>query len=591
MLRSRSLPLAVSLVATMGVPRAAAADEPVLVEFHFTPVSNAQIAIWLEDQDGNYVQDVLVTQAVGKYGIGNRPGIWNFLSSWRAPYGPRVSVLPVWAHRRGKTYPKIIFHDEDPGDLDSLGFHENTSSSEPYYCRPLSQSEHDVISVDTMTCPSPKVFNSDKGQFDPEGAISWYPPRNDIVEFDAQKDAEEIKTYATLNDLDAVTAATPAGELPAFATVLVPPEAMAAAPLTAYIEISRENDENAAFTFDRENDHYVDPDLAAFGIEYLGQPSVVYAVPFDPRSKGFQGTVDYAGYGDWDGATGTLHPPDAKISTDDGSGADRLRVMTKNGETFRWGVYSHGGPGDPGGTDSDGSSDSDSDSDTGGEPGTSAGTESTTGEPPDDGWGTCTLASLPPVDDLVLAGESFDRVQVSFRMPPLPDPAVVLKQIHVYHITGAAELTQELLGAAHLATFSAAELPATEGILNLEIGELWGDYTYQFGVVYEDACTNRSPLVTAEITTEAQKFQTVESFCFLATAAWGAPWAAQVAALRAFRDDYLKTSATGIDLVRFYYAHSPPLARVIGREPLLRGLARVVLQPVADAALLATSRG
>ena len=99
------------------------------------------------------------------------------------------------------------------------------------------------------------------------------------------------------------------------------------------------------------------------------------------------------------------------------------------------------------------------------------------------------------------------------------------------------------------------------------------------------------PLVMAQITTEAQKFQTVDTFCFLATAAWGAPWAAQVAALRAFRDDYLKTTPTGVDLIRFYYAHSPPLARVIAREPLLRGLARVVLQPVADAALLATAGG
>jgi hypothetical protein len=503
-----------------------------------------------------------------------------------------VSVLPVWAHRRGKTYPKIILHDEDPGDLDSLGFHENTSSSEPYYCRPLSQDEHDVISVDTMTCPSPKVFNSDKGQFDPEGGISWYPPRNDIVGFDALKDAEETKTYATLNDLDAVTAATPAGDTPVFVTVLVPPEAMAAAPLTAYIEISREHDENDAYTFDRENDHYIDPDLAAFGIEYLGQPSVVYAVPFDPRDKGFQGTVDYAGYGDWNGATGTLHPPDSTISGAGGSGADRLRVMTKNGETFRWGVYAHGGPGPSGGTDSDTGDTSDSgDSDTDGDSGAGTGAPATTGEAPDDGWGVCKLAALPSVDDLVLVGESFDRVQVSFRLPPPVDPTVVLKQVDVYHIAGDAALTPELLGAAHRATFSAAELPATEGVVTLEVGELWGDFTYQFAVVYEDACTNRSPLVTAQITTEAQKFQTVDSFCFLATAAWGAPWAAQVAALRAFRDDYLKTSATGVDLVRFYYAHSPPLARVIGREPLLRGLARVILQPVADAALLATARG
>ncbi|MCY0988120.1 hypothetical protein OV203_13360 [Nannocystis sp. ILAH1] len=586
--RSPMLPLAALLLGLTPASRAAAADEPVLVEFHFTPVPGAQIAVWLEDANGEYVQDVMVTQAVGKYGIGNRPGIWNFLSSWRAPYGPRVSVLPVWAHRRGKTYPKIILHDEDPGDLDSLGFHENTSSDEPYFCRPLSPSEHETISVDTMTCPSPKVFNSDKGQFDPGGDISWYPPRNDILMYDPAVDAEEIQTYAELNDLDAVTAATPPGDQATFVTVLVRPEAMAEAPLTAYLEIGVEADENAAYSFDRDNDHYVDPDLSAYGVEYLGQPSVVYAVPFDPYTKGFRGTSDYAGYADWDGATGTLHPPDATISAADGSGADRLQVMTKNGETFRWGVYSHGGPGEGGTTSSASDSDSGSDSDTGG----ATGAGSTTGDDPGDGWGSCAqVQALVPVEDLVLVGESFDRVQVSFRLPPPADPTIALKEVQVFSIASSASLTEDLLGAAHQSSFAAAELNVTEGLVTVEVGELWADYTYQFGVRYEDACTNRSPLVMAQITTEAQKFQTVDTFCFLATAAWGAPWAAQVAALRAFRDDYLKTTPTGVDLIRFYYAHSPPLARVIAREPLLRGLARVVLQPVADAALLATAGG
>ncbi|WAS91659.1 CFI-box-CTERM domain-containing protein [Nannocystis punicea] len=581
--RSLTLPTAVCLLALTPAP--AAAEEPVLVEFHFTPVANAQIAIWLEDAQGKYVHDVMVTQAVGKYGIGNRPGIWNFLSSWRAPYGPRVSALPVWAHRRGKTYPKIILHDEDPGDLDSLGFHENTSSDEPYYCRPLSPPEHEIISVDTMTCPSPKAFNSDKGQFDPKGDISWYPPRNDLIAFDPAVDAEEIQTYAELNDLDAVTAATPPGEQAAFVTVMVPPAAMAEAPLTAYIEIGVEADENGSYDFDRDNDHYVDPDLSAYGVEYLGQPSVVYAVPFDPHTKGFRGAVEYAGYGDWDGATGTLHPPDATISAANGSGADRLRVMTKNGETFRWGVYSHGGPGE-GGTSGDG------ESDTGGESDGATGSDGTTEEPPDDGWGSCAqVQTLAPVDDLVLVSESFDRVQVSFRLPPPADPAIALKEVDVFSLASNTPLSEELLGAAHQSTFAAAELNTTEGLVTVEVGELWADYTYQFAVRYEDACTNRSPLATAQFTTEAQKFQTVDTFCFLATAAWGAPWAAQVAALRAFRDDFLKTTPTGVDLVRFYYAHSPPLARVIAREPLLRGLARVVLQPVADAARLATSRG
>jgi hypothetical protein len=43
----------------------------------------------------------------------------------------------------------------------------------------------------------------------------------------------------------------------------------------------------------------------------------------------------------------------------------------------------------------------------------------------------------------------------------------------------------------------------------------------------------------------------------------------------------------GQDLVRFYYTYSPPLARVIHHQPLLRGMVRVVLQPVTDVARLA----
>ncbi|HEY8378226.1 MAG TPA: CFI-box-CTERM domain-containing protein, partial [Nannocystis sp.] len=259
-----------------------------------------------------------------------------------------------------------------------------------------------------------------------------------------------------------------------------------------------------------------------------------------------------------------------------------------------WGVYSHGPGSGGGGTGGDtdtgggggtgtggGGGTGEDDSETGGE-GTGGGGEPMGGG--GGGWGGCTIRPLPPIDDLTLTALSFDRVRVDFRLPEQASE-FDLRAVHVYHITGESKmLDEELLGAAHLSTFQASELPAGSGLVGVEIGELWGDYTYQFGVVYEDACTNRSELVTAMITTPAQKFQTVDSFCFVATAAYGAPWAAQVAALRAFRDAYLKTSPTGLDLVRFYYAHSPPLARVIEREPLLRGLARVVLQPVADAA-------
>ncbi|MCY1010255.1 hypothetical protein OV079_32745 [Nannocystis pusilla] len=77
------------------------------------------------------------------------------------------------------------------------------------------------------------------------------------------------------------------------------------------------------------------------------------------------------------------------------------------------------------------------------------------------------------------------------------------------------------------------------------VRELWGDYTYQFGVVYTDGCAQRSALASLGFTTEPQRFQTVEGFCFLATAAYGASWTAQVAALRAFRDFFKRVGDGG----------------------------------------------
>ena len=528
-----------------------AASDDRLIELHYKPVPNVQMAIWLEDKDGTWVQDVLVTQATGKLGIGNRPGLWNFVSSWRAPYGPRLSVLPIWAHRRGKTYPKVIFYDDNPANKESLGWHELTSSAEDYYCRPLTAAEHQTISVDTMTCPSPAVFQTDKGAFDGD-ATSVYPPRNDLLNFEDNADSPDARTYAALNDLDAVTAATPPGDRPEYVSALLPAAALERAPLTAWIEVSLEHDENPSYDYDREKDHAVDPRLDTYGVEYLGQPSVVYKLAFDPHTRGFTGTSNYAGHGDWNGATGTIHPPSKTISTSAGSGADRLLQYTLHGETFRFGVYAYG-------DDQDGDTD-------------------------DDGWGHCDFHPLPAVTDLSLEGLGFDKVRVHYTVPAQADPDFALARVNVHLLTGEQPLTPERLDAAHLPPFTVVSdggpgMPST-----LDVEQLWGNYTYQIGLTYQDKCGNTSDLATAAITTEAQKFQQVEGFCFIATAAYGAPWVAQVQALRWFRDAYLKASPIGRDLVRFYYAYSPPLARVVHHQPVLRGMVRVVLQPIADLA-------
>ncbi len=535
---------------------AVAAEGDTLLEFHFQPVPGAQIAIWLEDADGNFVQDVFVTQATGTLGIGNRPGRWDFLSSWRFPYGPRPGVLPIWAHAREITYPKLVFHDDNPSDANSLGWHENSSSPEPYFCRPLTQVEHDTISTDTLTCPSPAVFQSDKGRFSDETSV--YPPRSDLVEFEAEHDHADARMFSELNDLDTVTGATPAGYTPQLVTALIPADVANGGPLVARIEIHLENDQNGKWAYDREDDHYVDPRLASFGIPYLGQPSVLYEVTFEPANAGFTPTDHYAGYGDLVGDNGEVTGPDDTISTEDGSGADRLQLFTLNERTFRFGVYSHGSE--------DG------------------------GSGQDPGWGSCEDVTLPPMLDVEVEPVDFDRVRVHFTVPDVEGTDV--SAVRLFYRQGDTPLTGDTLSSAIQQIPSAEDCgeALAPGVTTwCEVDELFGSTNYQIGVRYEDRCANSSAVSAMAITTPQQEFAVVEGFCFVATAAYGAPWQNKVQALRWVRDRYLERSPLGQSMVDFYYYASPPLARLIARSDIARAMARQALAPIAEIAELATA--
>ena len=70
-------------------------------------------------------------------------------------------------------------------------------------------------------------------------------------------------------------------------------------------------------------------------------------------------------------------------------------------------------------------------------------------------------------------------------------------------------------------------------------------------------------------------------YCFVATAAYGTPTAAQIEVLREFRDVVLLESRAGSRFVAWYYAAGPPMAEVIEGNEVLRTLARVlVVDPV-----------
>ncbi len=155
----------------------------------------------------------MVTNAVAIHGIGNRPGTWNMLSGPRFPYGRRSMALPIWAHARGQLYPFVAMND---GMEDELVDHENTSSPEPYFCRPMALGEI----VDAVTCPSGQ-FRSAKGLLDPTQPQSYYPPRADLFNFGGAPciarigypgscDLGDSAQYFALDDVDVVAAATPA---------------------------------------------------------------------------------------------------------------------------------------------------------------------------------------------------------------------------------------------------------------------------------------------------------------------------------------------------------------------------------------------
>jgi hypothetical protein len=134
-----------------------------------------QIAVWVESADrAMFVDTLMVTNMTAARGIGNRPGVSNFLSGPLFPYGKRSMALPIWAHARGKLYDAVVMQD---GRETWLGFHESLSSGEPYYCRPLRPQE---INVDAITCPT--RFTSAKGKLD-SSTQTYYPPRNDLTMF------------------------------------------------------------------------------------------------------------------------------------------------------------------------------------------------------------------------------------------------------------------------------------------------------------------------------------------------------------------------------------------------------------------------
>ena len=308
-----------------------------------------QIAVWIEGADGRFVDTVLVTNLTARLGIGNRPGHYLLPSSPKFPYGRRLMSLPVWAHRRGKLYDSVVMQDGTDKEywlgLPRVGLlarslllpaHDLPGDRRRRHLlshRPLQQRQGTLLRSGPRPWHPEHLENGQPKDYVPP-AQTYYPPRNDLTTFtDLDCDGRRpctisARSYAGINDLDAVAAATPPYGRP-FSEVWRVPDAVPDGDYAVLVEVNKEFDENGSHSHpaDRRSD------AARVGADQQlrpalgGLPGALPARPartwLRPRPPGSPAT-----------ATGTaaparLHPPDQTISEAPGSGVGRLLVIAQ----------------------------------------------------------------------------------------------------------------------------------------------------------------------------------------------------------------------------------------------------------------------
>jgi hypothetical protein len=504
------------------------------------PDFGPQMAVWVEDAAGGFVDTLMVTSAIAIHGIGNRPGVWDMRSGPRFPYGRRQMALPIWAHARGHLYDLVVM--EDPRD-DRMTGHEDNSSPEPYFCRPMQASEI----VDAITCPSGR-FRSCKGKLDGSMPQSYYPPRADLLDFGnapcailpqfiGSCDPGDSAQYDFLNDVDVVAAATPPYGAP-FTGTWVVPDALPDGDYALLLEVAKEFDGDAA----NQHPSYIPPDEATAFDEYgldgnIGAPSVLFRVPFSlgPGTGAATPATDIAGYGDWTGASGDVHAPDGTIGDGPGTGAGRLAVIDGPSGAGRVHVAREACP--------------------------ALDCEAT--PPPKPVAFEATAAASGTGATVRVHQSSEDGREVlgyDMRVALLPSA-----QAPIDPSTFAAWTPEGSIAPA---------APDTE--TDVVIDGLQPQSEYAIGIRARGAC-GVSEATFQRITTPAHKYAKL-SGCFIATAAFGSELAPEVQVLRAVRDAATARSAIARAAVDLYYRSSPPVAAAIARSETARALVRTALR-------------
>lgn len=220
--------------------------------------------------------------------------------------------------------------------------------------------------------------------------------------------------------------------------------------------------------------------------------------------------------------------------------------------------------------------------------------------------GTATSITL---DDLQPSAPPPDAPQVASADPlneavRLSWSAVAESSAYRVH-WGAASVDENAADVGDVTTFTVGGL--TNGVGYVFAVSALRQPVYHFSVTALDSTQNRnesdfspeSTLAIGPFTEGAQSNQLFatpaltipypdlpDKGCFIATAAFGGDWAAEVQVLRDLRDRYLVTSRQGRTLVTWYYRHGPVAARLIENNEPAKAIVRVLLYPAVALALV-----
>jgi len=125
--------------------------------------------------------------------------------------------------------------------------------------------------------------------------------------------------------------------------------------------------------------------------------------------------------------------------------------------------------------------------------------------------------------------------------------------------------------------FSGEGDPDADGFTN---AQEWANVLARGGDVEEFAVSALDPLNDGSL--EVSSGGGGGGGCFIATAAYGTPLAAELEPLREFRDTRMLTNPVGAAFADAYYRLSPPVAGFMAEHPRMRAIARTLLAPIVE---------